>query len=55
MFVKIHQTMYLKSHHFTGINQISIKFAIKHKTNAKIEALLPNRVRRKKVILDDDF
>jgi len=31
------------------------RFAIKHKTNAKIEALLPNRVRRKKVILDDDF
>lgn len=31
------------------------RFAIKHKTNAIIEALLPNRVRRKKVILDDDF
>lgn len=31
------------------------QFAIKHKTNAKVEALLPNRVRRKKVILDDDF
>ncbi|WP_038181630.1 helix-turn-helix transcriptional regulator [Vibrio rhizosphaerae] len=31
------------------------QFAIKRKTNAKFEALLPNRVRRKKVILDDDF
>jgi transcriptional regulator with XRE-family HTH domain len=31
------------------------RFAIKRKTNAKIDALLPNRVRREKVILDDDF
>ncbi|MCG6357659.1 helix-turn-helix domain-containing protein [Vibrio fluvialis] len=31
------------------------RFATKRKTNEKIEALLPNRVRREKVILDDNF
>lgn len=31
------------------------QFAIKRKTTAKVEALLPSRVRRKKVVLDDDF